>query len=198
MYIFTVIANTHIEKKKSFKIKNNFDSVLWYRWLDKLGLAAKSNVGGLMRQTFIQGSYALVDPDTLYPNPDYWLTVLYKRLVGNIVYNAQAYNATNKIRLYAHSANTNWYSSSCVVLYGMNLYKENVTLELPQYKNLALDLYLLQAPNSDLYSRSVLLNGNRLHLNPDDTLPNLNIPVQVKDNFTLPPYSYFFLVIPTA
>ncbi|KAK3094662.1 hypothetical protein FSP39_004641 [Pinctada imbricata] len=80
-----------------------------FMWLDKLGLAAKHNFGGIMRQAFIQGSYALVDPNTCNPNPDYWLTVLYKKLVGSAVFPVFVDDFTKKIRLYAHCAHTKWY-----------------------------------------------------------------------------------------
>lgn len=52
-----------------------------FLWLDKLGLAAASGYRVVIRQTFFHGCYALVGEDAV-PNPDYWLSLLHKRLVG--------------------------------------------------------------------------------------------------------------------
>lgn len=42
--------------------------LLYTRWLDKLGLAARLNQDVVIRQTFFGGSYALIGTD-LQPNP---------------------------------------------------------------------------------------------------------------------------------
>lgn len=44
-------------------------AVVWYRWLDKLGLAASFGVDVVIRQSFYRGHYALLDQLTLEPNP---------------------------------------------------------------------------------------------------------------------------------
>ena len=41
---------------------------LFSRWLDKLGLAARLGHEVVVRQTFVKGSYSLLD-DNLEPNP---------------------------------------------------------------------------------------------------------------------------------
>jgi heparanase 1 len=38
----------------------------------------------VIRQTFFNGKYALVGADGL-PNPDYWVSAIYKKLVSNLV-----------------------------------------------------------------------------------------------------------------
>lgn len=42
--------------------------IILSRWLDKLGLAARLGHEVVIRQSFVKGSYALVDED-LNPNP---------------------------------------------------------------------------------------------------------------------------------
>ena len=49
-------------------IVTNYFCILFCRWLDKLGLAARLNHDVVMRQTFVVGQYALVDYN-LEPNP---------------------------------------------------------------------------------------------------------------------------------
>jgi heparanase 1 len=58
--------------------------VAGYQWLDKLGQSALFNYQIIIRQTFYHGSYALIGED-LYPNPDFWISALYKKLVSNKV-----------------------------------------------------------------------------------------------------------------
>ena len=53
-------------KSSKLRISDLFDS---FRWLDKLGMAAKNNVGVVLRQSFYGGKYALLDDKTLDPNP---------------------------------------------------------------------------------------------------------------------------------
>ena len=50
--------------------RNNFHLfvTLCTRWLDKLGLSAYDGVGVVMRQTFLGGSYGLLD-NNFSPNP---------------------------------------------------------------------------------------------------------------------------------
>ena len=55
--------------------------VAGFLWLDKLGLAAYYNYQVVIRQTFFHGCYALIGKD-LYPNPDFWISALYKTLVS--------------------------------------------------------------------------------------------------------------------
>ena len=51
-----------------------------YSWLDKLGQAALHNYKVVIRQTFYHGCYAMIGED-LNPNPDFWISALYKRPV---------------------------------------------------------------------------------------------------------------------
>ena len=48
------------------------------------GLAALHDYQVIIRQTFYHGCYALIGED-LYPNPDFWLSALYKTLVSDKV-----------------------------------------------------------------------------------------------------------------
>ena len=56
-----------------------------FLWLDKLGIAAYYNYQVVIRQTFFHGCYALIGKD-LYPNPDFWISALYKTLVSTKVW----------------------------------------------------------------------------------------------------------------
>ena len=51
-----------------FSIFMKYTSFENYRWLDKLGVAAKEGMGVVMRQTFYGWNYALIDNSSM-PNP---------------------------------------------------------------------------------------------------------------------------------
>ncbi len=55
--------------------------VAGFLWLDKLGTAALYGHSVVIRQTFYHGCYAMIGEDLL-PNPDFWLSVLHKKLTG--------------------------------------------------------------------------------------------------------------------
>ena len=61
-----------------------FRYVTTFNWLDKLGQSALHNYQVIIRQTFYHGCYALID-EKLEPNPDFWISALYKKLVGTKV-----------------------------------------------------------------------------------------------------------------
>nr|XP_006816007.1 PREDICTED: heparanase-like [Saccoglossus kowalevskii] len=86
------------------KLSDTF--VAGFMWLDKLGISSLYGIDVVIRQTFFHGHYALIDDD-LNPLPDYWLSVLYKRLVGSKVLSITLHDnsvnsKTMRVRVYAH------------------------------------------------------------------------------------------------
>ncbi|KAG7163298.1 Heparanase-like [Homarus americanus] len=108
--------------------------VAGFMWLDKLGVAARGGVDLVARQTLYEGCYAMID-NNLVPNPDYWLSVLYKRLVGGRVLNVSLSQAPITTRLYAHCHNnySHDYTPGGVVIYGMNLANESSQVALTHH-----------------------------------------------------------------
>uniref|UniRef100_K1Q170 Heparanase n=1 Tax=Magallana gigas TaxID=29159 RepID=K1Q170_MAGGI len=124
-----------------------------FMWLDKLGLAAKNNVGAVIRQTFYGANYGLIDHVTMEPNPDYWLTYIYKKLVGDYVFQTDSSDRRRRVRFYAHCAAEGFPPGSLAV-YGMNLYSSNVTLKLTGVLDTSqMKVYLMSAPNQNLQSK---------------------------------------------
>lgn len=161
-----------------------------FMWLDKLGMSAKNNVDVVLRQSFYGGKYALLDAATVDPNPDYWLTVLYKRLVGNKVLNVTS-ALSEDVRFYAHCS-AEGFPPGSVTVYGMNLLSKGINVTFPQFEG-QLKIYLLTAPNQNLKSRYVNLNGVTLEMTSDTSLPELT-PRSGPNLLFLPPFSYAFVV----
>ncbi|XP_062592250.1 heparanase-like, partial [Saccostrea cucullata] len=168
-----------------------------FMWLDKLGLAAKRNVGAVIRQTFYGANYGLIDHITNEPNPDYWLTFLYKKMVGDYVFETTSSDKNRRVRFYCHCA-ADGFPPGSLTLYGMNLYNSNVTVQLNQeFDTSHMLVYLMSSLNNDLKSKSVRLNGKVLRMSSDDSFPDIT-PVIVRGNLEMPAYSYVFVVLPKA
>ncbi|KAM8828330.1 heparanase [Spinachia spinachia] len=172
--------------------------VAGFMWLDKLGLSARLGMAVVMRQVFIgSGSYHLLD-ENLDPLPDYWLSVLYKRLVGPEVLKIES--RSSRVRLYLHCANRNSYRGGAVTLISMNLGQEPACISLPALlsSSSTVEAFVLQSdrPGVDgLYSRCVKLNGGVLKMVDDRTLPHLKgARLPPAEHLQLPAFSLAFFV----
>lgn len=179
-----------------------------FMWLDKLGLGAKLGLDVIIRQVLIgSGTYHLVD-DNLDPLPDYWLSLLYKKLVGPEVLKAEVltdYSTKKQIRVYLHCTNrkSTHYKQEAVTLFALNLNKGQVAITLPAHiANSTIEAFVLQAPEpgeQSLYSRSVKLNGDVLKMVDDRTVPALQgSELPPGEPIKLPGFSFAFYVITDA
>ena len=93
-----------------------------FLWLDKLGYSAKTGIQVVIRQSLFNGNYAMIGPD-LNPNPDWWVSVIFKQFVSEKVLNLVTPNNFGNIRLYAHctSKQVLLNKNSTAVIYGVNL-----------------------------------------------------------------------------
>ncbi|XP_069687976.1 heparanase-like isoform X2 [Periplaneta americana] len=173
--------------------------VAGFLWLDKLGMAARLGLDVVMRQSLYGSNYGLVDKD-VEPLPDWWISVLYKKLVGPAVLGMDTDNILHTkcegeqghVRLYCHCARQH----GAVTLFGMNLLNQeaHVTLTgLPFAKSVL--AYVLTA-DIILKSRHILLNGKELQLNPDGSLPEFEPKVlNISKPLIMPVFSMAFWVI---
>uniref|UniRef100_A0A8C6VM47 Heparanase n=1 Tax=Naja naja TaxID=35670 RepID=A0A8C6VM47_NAJNA len=175
-----------------------------FMWLDKLGLSAQLGIDLVMRQVLYgAGSYQLVDAN-FEPLPDYWLSLLYKKLVGSTVLHVAVTGLNpKKLRVYLHCTNTHHpkYREGDITLFALNLYNTTKRLYIPAYfSKKQIDEYLLLPYGEDnLLSRSVQLNGYLLKMPNDETLPVLQEnPLIPGHSFDLPGFSYGFYVIRNA
>uniref|UniRef100_A0A8C2XTG6 Heparanase n=1 Tax=Cyclopterus lumpus TaxID=8103 RepID=A0A8C2XTG6_CYCLU len=176
-----------------------------FMWLDKLGLAARLGLDVVMRQVFIgSGSYHLVD-ENLDPLPDYWLSVLYKRLVGPEVLQVEAAGEAGRrrVRLYLHCSSRERYPSGAVTLFSMNLSHRPVRVSLPaRLSSGSVEAFVLQAdrPGEEgLYSRCVRMNGDVMKMKDDETLPDMKgARLPPSEQLQLPAFSLNFFIFTGA
>jgi heparanase 1 len=81
-------------------VSDVFAASFW--WLDQLGRLAQHGQQVVVRQTLSGSDYGLLDDVTLDPRPDYWASVLFKRLMGSRVLNLTGSETPNTLRMYAH------------------------------------------------------------------------------------------------
>ncbi|XP_074084601.1 heparanase isoform X2 [Macrotis lagotis] len=175
-----------------------------FTWLDKLGLSAKMGIEVVMRQVlFGAGNYHLVDKN-FDPLPDYWLSLVFKQLVGTKVLTANVKSSDKeKLRLYLHCTNNNHpkYKEGDLTLYALNLNNDTKYLQLPPHlSDKRVEKYIFQPSGyKNLLSQSVQLNGHILKMVDDKTLPELiGKPLCRGCPLILPPFSYGFFVIMNA
>lgn len=168
-----------------------------FMWLDKLGLSALANVSAVFRQTFFHGNYALISP-SLDPNPDYWLSVIFKRLVLGPVLNISPALKDPNLRVYANCARRDVYNypAGSLVVYYLNVGISDLYLTLG-YEGLTHDLFMLTPGDNDgMTSRFVKLNGKVISMS-GSVLPEL-APLSLKGRIKVTARSFGFIVIPQA
>lgn len=163
-----------------------------FLWIDKLGLAAKMGVSVVLRQSLEFGNYSLVDWETLAPNPDWWLSVLYKRLVDPRVLDIFLPLSHKTLRLYSHCS-----PSNNITVFGINSgqYEEPLYFDAECHVN----YYAVTQRGDDLRTRDIVLNFDTLlQLNSDGSLPRL-VPIRYHVRharyITIPAFSVVFLEI---
>lgn len=129
------------------ELSNRF--VAGFLWLDKLGYGAAAGVDVVVRQSLFGGNYAMVGED-LKPNPDWWVSVMYKQFVSQRVLKLKTPSASGTVRLYAHCTLESALISRvpAVTVYGVNLNNDYVRLSLLLSNNSRkskLFLYILTA-----------------------------------------------------
>lgn len=141
-------------------VSNTFASCFW--WLDFLGKMARYEQKVIIRQSAIGGDYSLIDDATLLPNPDYWASLLWKKLMGKEVYETNHSNKYAELRIYAHSSTIK--KKKTILVINMRsrkkfIFKQNKTF---QYFTLSSD---------SLKSTDIYLNGYKLTY--DNKLPDI-------------------------
>jgi len=151
-------------------LSNRF--VAGYNWLDKLGMTARYGYQVVIRQSFYHGCYALIGED-LEPFPDFWLSALYKKLVGPTVLTLGIDNRGKSTRLYAHcTPEEAARDEGSVTVFGFNMGNTTSVLDMGVMGGeLDIDAYILTPQGGNLTSEVVLLNDKALQLLDNRAMP---------------------------
>ncbi|MEM9730044.1 MAG: hypothetical protein AAF997_15800 [Myxococcota bacterium] len=169
---------------------DRFEGTFW--WLDQLGGVAARGHQVTVRQTLSGSNYGLIDDETLDPRPDYWASVLWRRLMGTRVLEVTRDEVDDGVRIYAHCLRG---SNGGVSLLAINLDPEDAVRVTADGLGGDKGMYLLTSPALD--SSALLLNGTTLQ-DDDGTLPPLIAEPLGGSPADLPARSMAFVVFPNA
>jgi heparanase len=136
------------------KLSDRFISCFW--WADQLGQGAREQQSVMIRQSLVGGDYGLIDRVSLKPRPDFWLSWLWKQLMGEGVYAVSAPHSM--LRAYCHEARNPHEESKpfrkCLML--INLSERSLTVEASDF-GVPQKQFTLRAKR--LKSKRVYING---------------------------------------
>jgi heparanase 1 len=150
-------------------VSDRFEGGFW--WLDELGQTARAGQEVVIRQTLSGSNYGLIDDETLEPNPDYWSSLLWRRLIGTGVLAVTVLAGDANLRVYAHCAQAR---PGDVALVLINLDRDRAAEVVTGVEADGVELYQLSAPQPA--SHQVWLNGQLLAPREDGTPPQ-TLPV---------------------
>jgi heparanase 1 len=184
-------------------LSDRYASGLW--WLDQLGKAARSGHAVVIRQTLVGSDYGLLDGETLEPRPDYHNCRLWRKLMGQVVLDAQVSPGNPYVRAYAHCSAE---LAGAVTLLVLNLHPERAARVEIADGPPELLIYALSAPALD--SERLYLNGTPLARGANDQSGRADDPAQSGTDlqgrwvanegtaWMLPPASYTFFELPSS
>ncbi|XP_044154726.1 inactive heparanase-2 [Bufo gargarizans] len=181
-----------------------------FLWLNTLGMSANQGVDVVIRHSFFDHGYNHLVDQNFTPLPDYWLSLLFKRLVGPKVLAVHVAGIQrkprpgkvirDKLRIYAHctSHHNHNYVRGSITLYIINLHRSRKKIKLAgTLRDKIVHQYLLQPYGTEgIQSKSVQLNGQRLVMIDDGTLPDLKLrPLRPGRTLVIPPLTIGFYVV---
>ncbi|XP_028651519.1 inactive heparanase-2 [Erpetoichthys calabaricus] len=181
-----------------------------FLWLNTLGMSAMQGIDVVIRHSFFDYGYNHLVDQNFNPLPDYWLSLLFKKLVGPRVLAVHVAGLQrkphpgrvirDKLRIYAHCTNfqNHNYVRGSITLYIINLHRSRKKIKLAgTLRNKTVHQYLLQPHGIEgLQAKSVQLNGEPLVMVDDETFPDLK-PKTLRAGRTIvmPPMAIGFYVV---
>jgi len=165
------------------------------RYADALASLARLGLVEFGRQSLVGGHYALLDAD-FQPNPDLYVGILWKRLVGTAVLNASLIlnskeDASKDVHAYAHCGRADGAANVVVVIVNIS----------PSTFLFTSDLFRLGGKGWTLtgpfgfFSKSVALNGDALK-SVSDAVSAKGAELTPAAPLRVPPYSIGFATFP--
>lgn len=153
-----------------------------FRYLEQLGRLAKKGVQAVMHNTLARSEYGLLEHDTHDPRPNYWAALLWSKLMGTKVYDANS--LAPGVNLYVHDNKSNTEGRSALII---NSTENDFSFKIINQA----EQYLLTADS--LETKTVYLNRKVLQLNPDDSLPDIAGEMVGTGDVLIPSRSIMFL-----
>ena len=189
-----------------------------FSWVDKLGMSAQLGLKRVMRQELCCGGYAVLGDGGRTAFPDYWATVLWKRLMGNRVLAVTGHDAPGRtLRAYAHclarvpARDT---ANGGIALAIINMKNTSVQVDISTDRTRGAgethsQRQWLQQPYREVYRLGTVegvftghratLNGVELLVGASGVLPMLTPTIEAtKDPLQLEALSVNFVVMPDA
>ncbi|KAL2319978.1 hypothetical protein Fmac_028947 [Flemingia macrophylla] len=153
-------------------VSHTFVNGFWY--LDQLGMTSTLNHKVYCRQTLAGGNYGLLNTTTFIPNPDYYVALLWHRLMGSKVL-LVSHEGSPFLRAYAHCSKkgpgvtmllinmSNSTTFNVSLVDDMNLYPILKTRSGRGQKTMR-EEYHLTPKDGNIQSDVVLLNGTPLQI----------------------------------
>ena len=157
-----------------------------FRYVDQMGRLAKRGVKAIFHNTLASSEYGLIDQNDFRPRPNYWATLLWRRLMGTVVLDAGS--PREGLHVYAQCLRGHPGGVALLAINNSRADRSEITLPTASVR------YTLSAPT--LQSASVMLNGQPLKLDPDDDLPEINGRATAAGPMHFAPATITFLAIP--
>lgn len=164
-------------------------------WADAIGQAAMQGQAGIVRQTLCGARYGLLDPQRgcRFANPDYWVTLLWKRLMGRRVMAANS--QAPSLRAYAHSCVGEEANQLCLMVINTANATGQVHLEAATVgKHSGIGAFVLSSAG-DVQSQRTRLNGVEIAVGTGGLPPLRPVAVAAGGQIALPPHAVAFLVV---
>ena len=175
-----------------------------FMFLDSLGISAYLKHSIYFKQSLFGTKYSallnITDQSTADPTPAYWIALIYRNLVSNRVLTVTGNTDRDRyIRMYAHCLNGS--TNGSVVVYIMNLNQSAQEIKL---SNDPLSLspqhwYLLSYTDPDMRGTEILLNGAKLVMSSNTSMPAIEPDIRpASASISFPGKHYGFVVFPRA
>jgi hypothetical protein len=158
-----------------------------FRFVDTLGRSAQGGVAVFMHNTLAASDYGLLDENTHDPRPNYWVAVLWNRLMGTQVLAPPA-SPSGDLLLYAHCQRG---TPGGVAFAAINIGEDAVALDLGS----SAQAWHVTATAID--SPTAMVNGSTPSLGADGALVGLD-PIATAGQFTVTGRSIAFFAAPAA
>jgi hypothetical protein len=158
------------------------------RYADMLGRQARRGGSIAFAGGLGSSQYGLLDPKTSRPRPSYWVAVLWRRLMDNVVLDP----GVSRLDFHVYAQCLRGVPGGVALLVVNNNRDVSRTLRIAG----ATQRYTLAA--DAVHAREVKLNGRMLRLGPDKQLPMMAGAVERAGSIRLPPATITFLAVPYA